>query len=122
MTDDLLIVAASKESDIHYARARNGGEIRQGKGRLVAYSLADGSHRWTTELHEEVSGLTVDGSSVWALTYDSLERLDVRTRRKMSLLALRTWEPAASDVWRADGQFVIVVENGTIGEPAYGLR
>ncbi|MFE4414123.1 PQQ-binding-like beta-propeller repeat protein [Streptomyces sp. NPDC056821] len=123
VADDLLIVAARKQGDTYYTQGRNTGRTRHGKGRLVAYSLADGSHCWTTELHEEVSGLTVDGSSVWALTFDSLERLDVRTGRKTSNLALRgTSESSVSDLWRVDGHFVVVIEDGTEKAPARGLR
>ncbi|MEV5011969.1 PQQ-binding-like beta-propeller repeat protein [Streptomyces sp. NPDC055692] len=125
---DTLIATAVKPHDISYSHvSEKGGKsrtVRHGKGRLVAYSLADGSFRWMADLDDEVNGLAVDSDAVWALTRKRLVRVDIPTGRRTSTLTIRSDERTkAAYLWAADGRFVIVAEDGTDRyPPAVGLH
>ncbi|MFD7581289.1 PQQ-binding-like beta-propeller repeat protein [Kitasatospora sp. NPDC059817] len=114
---DQLIVPGEKPDDVRISGGKNPSRIAT--GRLVAYSLADGGKRWTSGLDDQVTGLLVDGASVWALTRDKLTRVDAATGRKSSELDVndsKSVHPVDLSV-SGPGRFTVVAEDGTRDEP-----
>ncbi|GAA2752400.1 PQQ-binding-like beta-propeller repeat protein [Kitasatospora cinereorecta] len=120
VTDGLLLVPAEKPGDVVVT-----AKSRSTKGRIVAYSLADGRRQWTAGLDDQVRGMAVDGGSVWVLTGRSLVRLTAATgQRTVERSADDSLTPAApGDLWAFDQRFVFVEVDGTDGRsPAFAFR
>ncbi|WP_280669520.1 MULTISPECIES: PQQ-binding-like beta-propeller repeat protein [unclassified Kitasatospora] len=117
---DLLIVPAEKPNDVTFSRSKNGIN-RNATGRLVAYSLADGSKQWTAGLDDQTIGLAVDpaGTGIWALTQNTLSRIDVAMGHRSTSLGINggvSYLPVDLSV-SAGNRFTIVSEDGTSNEP-----
>ncbi|MFF4795465.1 hypothetical protein ACFY2M_38410 [Streptomyces sp. NPDC001276] len=115
---DLLIAPAVKPGDEHsYGNGRWGPSVGY-DGRLVAYSLTDGTRKWTAELDEKVRGITLDGTGLWTLTDQELTRIDPRTGHRTSNLSIhnaRQLDPV--QLWAQDGLFACVTADGTDDDP-----
>ncbi|MFJ8624598.1 PQQ-binding-like beta-propeller repeat protein [Kitasatospora sp. NPDC093550] len=122
---DLFIVPGEKPGDVSISGGRH--PSRSATGRLVAYSLADGGQRWTAGLDDQVTGLAVDGTSVWAMTRSRLARVDTATGRRSAELDVNgtaSLYPAdlsvsGAGVGSGSGarRFTVVAEDGTRDEP-----
>ncbi|MFI9159224.1 outer membrane protein assembly factor BamB family protein [Kitasatospora aureofaciens] len=114
---DLFIVPGEKPGDVGISGGTHPG--RTATGRLVAYSLADGGKRWTAGLDDQVTGVLVDGGSVWAMTRDKLTRVDAATgRRSRELDVNDTASLYPVDLAVAGRErFTVVAEDGTGDEP-----
>ncbi|WP_369184523.1 PQQ-binding-like beta-propeller repeat protein [Streptomyces sp. Y1] len=114
---DLFIAPAQKPGDVRIGGGRNPSRIAT--GRLVAYSLADGRQRWTAALDDQVTGVLADGGSVWALTRNSLTRVDAATGRRTRELDVNdTASLYPVDLSAFGGErFTVVAEDGTRDEP-----
>ncbi|MER7767559.1 PQQ-binding-like beta-propeller repeat protein [Kitasatospora sp. NPDC096140] len=114
---DLFVVPGERPGDVTIGSGRN--PVRSATGRLVAYSLADGGQRWTAGLDDQVSGLVVDGTSVWAMTRNRITRVDAATGRRNAELDVN----GTSSLYPVDlsvsgpKQFTVVAEDGTRDEP-----
>lgn len=110
---DLLIAPAETPDDEQVSRGRGGGISYD--GRLVAYSLADGRHKWTKELGERVIGLAVDGTGVWAQGEDKIVRIDAATGRELITTDTDNVEGQFDPVglWVAGRRFICVAEDGS---------
>ncbi|MFJ2580418.1 PQQ-binding-like beta-propeller repeat protein [Kitasatospora aureofaciens] len=114
---DLLVVPAEKPGDVTIGAGKN--RTRSATGRLVAYSLADGSKRWTSGLDDHVTGLVVDGAYVWTMSGNTLTRIDAATGHQGTSFAINGTEsdyPVDLSV-SGTGRFTVVAEDGTSGEP-----
>ncbi|MFE7214321.1 PQQ-binding-like beta-propeller repeat protein [Streptomyces sp. NPDC057611] len=115
---DLLIAPAVKPGDEHsYGNGRWGPSVGY-DGRLVAYSLTDGTRKWTAELDEKVRGVALDGTVLWTLTDQELTRIDPRTGHRTSNLSIhnaRQLDPV--QLWAQDGLFACVTADGTDDDP-----
>ncbi|MGW4825055.1 hypothetical protein ACWEP4_40635 [Streptomyces sp. NPDC004227] len=111
---DVLVAAAVKPGDRHvYGNGRWGPSVGY-DGRLVAYSLTDGTRAWTAELDNKAQGLAVDGTALWALTDDDLTRIDPRTGHRTSNLSIHGARPHDPvQLWARDGLFACVAADGT---------
>ncbi|MEV7596305.1 PQQ-binding-like beta-propeller repeat protein [Kitasatospora sp. NPDC089797] len=114
---DLFIVPGERPGDVSISGGKR--PRRTATGRLVAYSLADGAKRWTAGLDDQVTGVLVDGGSVWAMTRDKLTRVDAATgRRSRELDVNDTASLYPVDLAVAGReQFTVVAEDGTRDEP-----
>lgn len=110
---DLLVVPGEKPDDVTFGGAKHNS--RHATGRLVAYSLADGGKRWTAGLDDQVTGLAVDGTRVWAMTRNSLTGVDTATGHEdESLAVLGTESDDPSDLAPdGPGRFTVVARDGT---------
>ncbi|WP_030055328.1 MULTISPECIES: PQQ-binding-like beta-propeller repeat protein [Streptomyces] len=114
---DLFIVPGEKPGDVTISGGKHPG--RSATGRLVAYSLADGGQRWTAGLDDQVTGLVVDGTSVWAMTRGRIARVDAATGRRSAELDVN----GTSSLYPVDlsvagpERFTVVAEDGTRDEP-----
>lgn len=81
---DLFIVPGEKPGDVTISGGTH--PSRSATGRLVAYSLTDGGQRWTAALDDQVTGVAVDGTSVWAMTRGRIARVDAATGRRTAEL------------------------------------
>ncbi|MBV2155459.1 PQQ-binding-like beta-propeller repeat protein [Kitasatospora sp. SUK 42] len=114
---DLFIVPGEKPGDVSISGGRH--PSRTSTGRLVAYSLVDGGKRWTAGLDDQVTGVLVDGTSVWAMTRDRLTRVDGATGRRSRELDVND----TASLYPVDlsatgtGRFTVVAEDGTRDEP-----
>ncbi|WP_158714108.1 PQQ-binding-like beta-propeller repeat protein [Kitasatospora aureofaciens] len=121
--DDLLIVPGEKPGDVTIGGKNHNS--RSATGRLVAYSLADGGERWTSGLDDQVTGLTVDGTGVWAMTRSTVTRVDAATGHQDAQFPIHDTEsdyPADLSVV-GPNRFTVLAEDGTAAEPpARGLR
>ncbi|MFE6055607.1 PQQ-binding-like beta-propeller repeat protein [Kitasatospora sp. NPDC056446] len=120
---DLFIVPGEKPGDVTISGGKH--PSRSATGRLVAYSLADGGQRWTAALDDQVTGLVVDGTSVWAMTRDRLARIDTATGRQSAQLDVN----GTASLYPVDlsvsgpSRFTVVAEDGTRDEPPVrGMR
>ncbi|MFE5586803.1 PQQ-binding-like beta-propeller repeat protein [Kitasatospora sp. NPDC056531] len=114
---DLFIVPGEKPGDVGISGGKH--PSRTATGRLVAYSLADGGKRWTAGLDDQVTGVLVDGASVWAMTRDKLTRVDAQTGRRSRELDVNdtaSLYPVDLSV-AARERFTVVAEDGTRDEP-----
>ncbi|MFF2146279.1 PQQ-binding-like beta-propeller repeat protein [Kitasatospora sp. NPDC058190] len=114
---DLFIVPGEKPGDVSISGGKH--PSRTATGRLVAYSLADGGKRWTAGLDDQVTGVLVDGTSVWAMTRDKLTRVDAATGRQSRELDVNdTTSLYPVDLSVAGRErFTVVAEDGTRDEP-----
>ncbi|MFI9362071.1 PQQ-binding-like beta-propeller repeat protein [Kitasatospora sp. NPDC053057] len=114
---DLFIVPGEKPGDVSISGGTHPG--RTATGRLVAYSLADGSKQWTAGLDDQVTGVLVDGASVWAMTRDQLTRVDAATGRRSRELDVNDTASLYPVDLSAAGRerFTVVAEDGTRDEP-----
>lgn len=111
---DLLITSATRPGDVRISNDGDNGISRSAKGRLVAFSLIDGTLRWTAKLDDHLNGIAADGDAVWALTVDTIARVDAATGERLATVAVHgTRQINTADLWRAAGRFVIVAEDGT---------
>ncbi|MBD0676660.1 PQQ-binding-like beta-propeller repeat protein [Streptomyces sp. CBMA156] len=114
---DLFIVPGEKPGDVGISGGRHPG--RTATGRLLAYSLADGGKRWTAELDDQVTGLVVDGASVWAMTRGRVTRVEAATGRRSAVLDVN----GTASLYPVDlslsgsERFTVVAEDGTRDEP-----
>ncbi|MER7581524.1 PQQ-binding-like beta-propeller repeat protein [Kitasatospora sp. NPDC097691] len=114
---DLFVVPGERPGDVTIGSGRN--PVRSATGRLVAYSLADGGQRWTAGLDDQVTGLVVDGTSVWAMTRDRITRVDTVTGRRTAEMDVN----GTSSLYPVDlsvsgpKRFTVVAEDGTRDEP-----
>ncbi|MEV7770729.1 PQQ-binding-like beta-propeller repeat protein [Kitasatospora sp. NPDC086791] len=114
---DLFIVPGEKPGDVRISDGRH--PSRSATGRLVAYSLADGGQRWTAGLDDQVTGLVVDGTSVWAMTRARITRVDTATGRRSAEMDVN----GTASLYPVDlsasgsGRFTVVAEDGTRDEP-----
>lgn len=117
VVDDLLIVPGEKPGDVSISGGPH--PSRTATGRLVAYSLADGAKRWTAGLDDQVTGLLVDGGSVWAMTRDKLTRVDAATGRQSRELDVNDTASLYPVDLAVSGRehFTVVAEDGTRDEP-----
>ncbi|MEU9047278.1 MULTISPECIES: PQQ-binding-like beta-propeller repeat protein [unclassified Kitasatospora] len=114
---DLFIVPGEKPGDVSISGGKH--PSRSATGRLVAYSLADGGQRWTAALDDQVTGLAVDGTSVWAMTRDRVARVDTATGRQSAELDVNgtaSLYPVDLSVSGPE-RFTVVAEDGTRDEP-----
>ncbi|GAB7185988.1 hypothetical protein ATKI12_5819 [Kitasatospora sp. Ki12] len=120
---DLFIVPAQKPGDVSISGGTH--PSRSATGRLVAYSLADGGQRWTAGLDDQVTGLVVDGASVWAMTRARIVRVDAATGRKgveLDVNGTASLYPVDLSVSGSE-RFTVVAEDGTRDEPPVrGMR
>ncbi|MFD5465234.1 PQQ-binding-like beta-propeller repeat protein [Kitasatospora sp. NPDC127059] len=114
---DLFIVPGEKPGDVSISGGPH--PSRTATGRLIAYSLADGTKRWTTGLDDQVTGVLVDGASVWAMTRDKLTRIDAATGRRSRELDVNDTASLYPVALSAAGreEFTVVAEDGTRDEP-----
>ncbi|MFF4920406.1 PQQ-binding-like beta-propeller repeat protein [Kitasatospora sp. NPDC001261] len=114
---DLFVVPGEKPGDIGISGGKH--PSRTATGRLLAYSLTDGGKRWTAGLDDQVTGLVVDGGSVWAMTRGRVTRVEAATGRQSAVLdvndtaSLYPVDLSVSDAER----FTVVAEDGTRDEP-----
>ncbi|MFB7620645.1 PQQ-binding-like beta-propeller repeat protein [Kitasatospora sp. NPDC056181] len=115
---DLLVAPAVKPDDITFEATAHGTR-RRGTGRLVAFSLADGTRRWTAGVDESVEGVAADGGTVWALTHNSLYHFAAPTGSRQSKQAVPGHARINPVVlWPViGGRFALVAHDGTGGEP-----
>lgn len=114
VTGGLLITSAMRPGDIRVSNNGRQGIVRRAKGRLVAFSLTDGTLRWTARLDDHLDGIALDGETVWALSYSTLTRVATATGRRVAVIAVHgTRQLNAADLWRTAGGFAIVAEDGT---------
>ncbi|MEU4114529.1 PQQ-binding-like beta-propeller repeat protein [Kitasatospora sp. NPDC028055] len=114
---DLFIVPGERQGDVSISGGPH--PSRTATGRLVAYSLADGTKQWTAGLDDQVTGVLVDGTSVWAMTRDKLTRIDAATGRQSRELDVNdtaSLYPVDLSVAGRE-QFTVVAEDGTRDEP-----
>ncbi|MER7673046.1 PQQ-binding-like beta-propeller repeat protein [Kitasatospora sp. NPDC096128] len=114
---DLFIVPGERQGDVSISGGPH--PSRTATGRLVAYSLADGTRQWTAGLDDQVTGVLVDGTSVWAMTRDKLTRIDSATGRRSRELDVNDTASLYPVDLSAAGreQFTVVAEDGTRDEP-----
>ncbi|MFD8751176.1 PQQ-binding-like beta-propeller repeat protein [Kitasatospora sp. NPDC059577] len=114
---DLFIVPGEKPGDVSISGGKH--PSRSATGRLVAYSLADGGQRWTAGLDDQVTGLVVDGTAVWAMTRTRITRVDTATGRRSAEMDVN----GTASLYPVDlsasgpGRFTVVAEDGTRDEP-----
>ncbi|MFE4975507.1 PQQ-binding-like beta-propeller repeat protein [Kitasatospora sp. NPDC056651] len=114
---DLFIVPGEKPGDVGISGGKH--PSRTATGRLLAYSLADGGKRWTAGLDDQVTGLVVDGGSVWAMTRGRVTRVEAATGRQSAVLDVNdtaSLYPVDLSVSGSE-RFTVVAEDGTRDEP-----
>ncbi|MFJ9696096.1 PQQ-binding-like beta-propeller repeat protein [Kitasatospora sp. NPDC101183] len=114
---DLYIAPGGKPGDVRISGGKR--PTRVATGRLVAYSLVDGRRRWTAGLDDQVTGVLLDGDSVWALTRNRLTRIEAATGRLTRELDVNgTASLYPVDLALAGTErFTVVAEDGTRDEP-----
>ncbi|MFE7524962.1 hypothetical protein ACFU7Y_04505 [Kitasatospora sp. NPDC057542] len=114
---DLFVVPGEKPGDVGISGGRH--PSRTATGRLLAYSLTDGGKRWTAGLDDQVTGLVVDGGSVWAMTRGRVTRVEAATGRQSAVLDVNdtaSLYPVDLSVSGSE-RFTVVAEDGTRDEP-----
>ncbi len=114
---DLYIAPGGKPGDVRIGGGRR--PVRVATGRLVAYSLVDGRRRWTAGLDDQVTGVLLDGDSVWAMTRNRLTRIEAstgRTTRQLDVNGTASLYPVDLALAGAE-RFTVVAEDGTRDEP-----
>lgn len=114
---DLFVVPGEKPGDIGISGGKH--PSRTATGRLLAYSLTDGGRRWTAGLDDQVTGLVVDGGSVWAMTRGRVTRVEVATGRQSAVLDVNDTASLYPVDLSVSGpeRFTVVAEDGTRDEP-----
>ncbi|MEU1285592.1 hypothetical protein [Kitasatospora sp. NPDC005856] len=114
---DLFVVPGEKPGDIGISGGKH--PSRTATGRLLAYSLTDGGKRWTAGLDDQVTGLVVDGGSVWAMTRGRVTRVEVATGRQSAVLDVNDTASLYPVDLSVSGpeRFTVVAEDGTRDEP-----
>ncbi|MEU3568188.1 PQQ-binding-like beta-propeller repeat protein [Kitasatospora sp. NPDC036755] len=114
---DLFVVPGEKPGDVGISGGKH--PSRTATGRLLAYSLTDGRKRWTAGLDDQVTGLVVDGGSVWAMTRGRVTRVEAATGRQSAVLDVNdtaSLYPVDLSVSGSE-RFTVVAEDGTRDEP-----
>ncbi|MFJ6379266.1 PQQ-binding-like beta-propeller repeat protein [Kitasatospora sp. NPDC092039] len=115
---DLFVVPGERPGDVGIS---GGGShpSRTATGRLLAYSLTDGGRRWTAGLDDRVTGLVVDGGSVWAMTRGRITRVEAATGRRSAVLDVNDTASLYPVDLSLSGpeRFTVVAEDGTRDEP-----
>jgi len=113
IVDGLLIAAADHPGDISFSQDHNGLH-RDATGHLAAYSLNDGTLRWSTSLDDHPDGLALEGSTVWALSGQTIAAIDAATGHRNQLIAIHhTRQIDVADLWHTPAGFALIAKDGT---------